>query len=143
MKIIFFTAILSVFFCTYCKACDCDEERQSMQKLLKSSKVVFTGTVISTKRSDFRDTISQDTYQEFIIRVDSMIVGDFTTREITVITEHSSCGQFLRTGRKYLIYAYVDMQNNLRIHQCHSPCNEINTEVAKMDLEEIRKLKPN
>jgi hypothetical protein len=115
-----------------------------MQKLLKSSKIVFTGTVISTKSSSFREPIIQEPYQEIVLKVDSVIVGDSIKSEITVFTQHSDCGEFLHKGHSYLVYTYVDMQNNLLImHQCHSPCPEINTEFAKKDLEEIRKLKPN
>ena len=133
-----------IFFCSYTKACDCDQERKPLQELFKSSKIVLIGTVISTKNSNFRDSVTGDTFQEIILKIDNIIMGNSSLSKITVFTEHSDCGEFLKKGKTYLVYAFWNTQNNLlEIHQCHSPCPEIDTDFAKRDLKEIKRLKSN
>jgi hypothetical protein len=140
MKSLFVTILMSILFCSYSRACDCDKERSPVQELLQSSKAVFTGTVISTKDSSFKDSSGSRTLRKMVLRIDKMIKGD-SKKEIAVFTEYMDCGQLLRKGKKYLVYTYEHCTSGLLImHQCHSPCPEINSELAKQDLEEIKKL---
>lgn len=120
-------------------ACDCNQERKPMKELLKNSKAVFIGKVISFKRSL---STSFEEYYEIKLSIDSSIVGD-SVKQITVFTEPSDCGQFLRVGKTYLVYAFLNKNSNLSLDYCHSGCFEINAESVKSDLLEIKNLRSN
>jgi len=143
MKAIFLTTLLTIFFYSNINACDCDQERKPIKTLLKSSKVIFIGTVVSSRNSNVRDSVMGDTFQEIVLKIENIEAGDFSSSEITVLTQHSDCGQFLQKGKKYLVYAFENQSRLLEIHQCHSPCPETNTDFAKKDLEEIKRLNSN
>lgn len=141
MKIIFLVAILGICISSVTKACDCDGERQSIENLLKSSSLTFIGTVVSVKKSSLRDTAIGNYFYKVVFRVDSIVAGAGTGKEISIYVETSNCApQFLK-ARQFLIYAFENQYKVLEAHQCHSPCPEINTEMARKDLEAIRQLR--
>lgn len=123
-------------------ACDCDQPRPSVKSKLNNSKAVFTGTIISSKKSNFKDTLTGKSYNEFFISVHTTIKGDSTKKEMVVLTEESDCGIFLKIGEPYLIYAFETSQKGpLFIVQCHANCPPLSSDMAKKDLDEIKRLK--
>lgn len=113
-----------------------------MKQLLKNSKEVFIGKVISFKKTaQIIDSGSYPIpYYEIKINIDSSLIGD-STKVITVFTEASDCGQFLKVGTKYLVYAFLHrLTRRLILHQCHSACLEAESESAKNDLLDIKNL---
>lgn len=141
MKAIILTFLLAIFFTGTSKACDCDGERQSIENLLKSSSLTFIGTVVSVKKSNLRDTATRTSFYKVVLRVDSIIGGDFTGKEISIYVETTNCAPHFLRAKQFLIYAFENQYKVLKADQCHSPCPEINTEMARGDLEAIRQLR--
>ena len=122
--------------------CDCNSETKSVKQAVADSKEVFVGTVISSIISNitFKNGPHIVTFQEIRLKIDLPLFGD-STKEITVLTDQSDCGQMLKEGRKYLVYAFVGYRTKkLELHECHAYCPEASSKEAQNAIHVIRKM---
>lgn len=123
-------------------SCDCDDAPETTNEIVKRSTFVFTGTVISFKKTyKIMPDHERMGFTEYEIAVISMLKGD-TLKTAIVLSENSSCGMIFKTGKTYLFFAgYFDESlDKLRVHRCISYCPDVESEGGKEMLREVEKI---
>ncbi|MEK6476893.1 hypothetical protein WJR50_05135 [Catalinimonas sp. 4WD22] len=139
MKIrLILTALSLLVFAAFSSACDCDGEEVSLKESFAKSATVFLGTVVSIEGYESTIKATHGLNWAYIIefKPKELFKGE-NSETIKLIVEASDCGGGFMKGNSYLVFAFMNEQENkLGYHQCFKMALE-----ERYASEEIIKLK--